>query len=74
MGARKDLLITSNRETRIIGGHCRKNTGFKPLRWLMRSSRREPRVSVGVWVVVGLSERAGVVPEGGRLRERRMTY
>ena len=30
---------------------------------------RESRVPDRVWAVVGLRERAGVVPEGGRLRE-----
>ena len=73
-GARNDLLDTSNRETRIIGGHCRYHAGYELLRWLKWSLRREPRVPFRVWVVVRLSERAGVVPEGGRLRERRMTY
>jgi hypothetical protein len=66
--------ITSNRETRIIGGHCRYHAGYELLSWLKWSLRREPRVPVRVRVDVGLSKRAGVVPEGGRLRERRMTY
>jgi len=73
-GARNDLQITSNRETRIIGGHCRYHAGYELLSWLKWSLRREPRVPVRVRVDVGLSKRAGVVPEGGRLRERRMTY
>ena len=48
--------------------------GFELPSWLMRSIRREPRVPDRVRVVVSLSERAGVVPKGGRLREQGMTY
>jgi len=70
----KTYQITTNQETRKIGGHCRYNAGYKLLRWLMWSLRREPRVPVRVRVEVGPSEQAGVVPEGGRLWERGTTY
>jgi len=70
---------TKSRRTRRLGkfgGHCRYKAGLKLLRRLMWSLRREPRVlvPVRVRVAVGPSKRAGVVPEGGRLRERGMTY
>jgi len=70
----KTYQITTNQETRKIGGHCRYNAGYKLLRWLMWSLRREPRVLDRVRVEVGPSEQAGVVPEGGRLWERGTTY
>ena len=70
---------TKSRRTRRLGkfgGHCRYKAGLKLLRRLMWSLRREPRVivPVRVRVAVGPSKRAGVVPKGGRLRERGMTY
>ena len=48
--------------------------GYELPSWLVGRLRHESRVPDRVKVEVGPSERAGVVPKGGRLRERGTTY